>query len=64
MDHKFISAKQFIEARKSDRFIYENSWKESTTAILHAPRQIDKTALAFKIASTVASATAPPSAAI
>lgn len=54
MDHKFISAKSFFTDQKKTSFLYKNIWKEGTTALLHAPREVDKTANAFAIANDIA----------
>ena len=51
MEHKFIKANNFFSEVKKSVFLYENKWKEGTTALIHGPRDIDKTAKAFAIAS-------------
>lgn len=54
MDHKFISAKSFFSDQKKTSFLYKTVWKEGTTTLLHAPREIDKTASALAIANGIA----------
>ena len=51
MEHKFIKANNFFSEVKKSVFLYEKKWKEGTTALIHGPRDIDKTAKAFAIAS-------------
>ncbi len=54
MDHKFLSAKRFFSEVKKAVYLYKNIWKESTTALLHAPREVAKTTTALAIASDIA----------
>ncbi|MDE5555201.1 MAG: DNA recombination/repair protein RecA [Muribaculaceae bacterium] len=54
MNTQFISAKRFFNEVKKTVYLYKNLWKECTTALLHAPREVDKTATALNIASDVA----------
>lgn len=56
MDHKFLSAKRFFSEIKKTVYLYKNLWKEGTTALLHAPREIDKTETALSIANEIATA--------
>ena len=55
MDHKFLSAKRFFSEVKKTVYLYKNLWKEGTTTLLHAPREVEKTAKALEIASDIAS---------
>lgn len=54
MDHKFLSAKRFFSEIKKTIYLCENLWKEGTTALLHAPREVDKTGTALSIANEIA----------
>lgn len=54
MTHQFINAKRFFNEIKKTVYLYKNLWKECTTALLHAPREVDKTATALSVASDVA----------
>lgn len=54
MNTQFITAKRFFNEVKKTVYLYKNLWKECTTALLHAPREVDKTTAALNIASDVA----------
>lgn len=54
MNTQFITAKRFFNEVKKTVYLYKNLWKECTTALLHAPREVDKTTTALNIASDVA----------
>lgn len=55
MNHNFITAKSFFSQDNRPVFLYKNIWKEQTTALLHGPREIDKSELALAIATDIAS---------
>ena len=55
MVHQFIKAKEFFSAVKNTVYLFKNIWKEGTTTLLHAPREVDKTTEAMKIATDLAS---------
>lgn len=54
MTQQFINAKRFFNEIKKTVYLYKNLWKECTTALLHAPRNVDKTATALIIANDIA----------
>lgn len=54
MEHKFIAASNFFSEVKKSVYLYEDKWKEGTTTLIRASRDIDKTAKAFAIASDLA----------
>ena len=54
MTHQFIAAKRFFNEIKKTVYLYKNLWKECTTALLHAPRTVDKTETALSIANDIA----------
>lgn len=54
MKNKFISTTQFFSNLPKVTYLFKNLWKECTTALLHAPREVDKSAKAFEIASALA----------
>ena len=54
MNNRFINAKQFISEVRKAVYLFKNLWRENTTALLHAPRQVDKTAVALDIAAGIA----------
>ncbi len=51
---KFIKAKSFFSEIIKPIFLFKNIWREGTTALLHAPRTVDKTAKALEIANDIA----------
>lgn len=51
---EFIKAKSFFKALVNPMFLYKKLWKAGTTALLHAPRAVDKTSTAIQIANDVA----------
>lgn len=56
MFNKFTSAISFMKNASKSIFLYKNIWKENTTALLHAPRSVDKSAQAIDIAVGLSSA--------
>lgn len=56
MGNKFTSALSFMKNVSKCVFLYKNLWKENTTALLHAPRSVDKSSLAIDIAVNLSSA--------
>lgn len=54
MNHKFVNAKRFFSQSNKPVYLYQNIWKKGTTALLHSPRDIDKTPLALAIADSIA----------
>ncbi len=54
MDHKFISSKNFFSGVRKAVSLYKNIWREGTTALIHGPREADKSARALDIALDVA----------
>lgn len=54
MKHNFLSAKQFGNSIGKAIYLYKNSWKQCTTALIHAPREVDKTDRALDIAVDIA----------
>ena len=54
MNHKFVSAKSYFSDIKKTVFLYKNLWKEGSTALLHAPREVDKSSMALSIANEIA----------
>lgn len=48
---KFISASDFANQVSNPVYLYKNIWREHTTLLLHAPREIDKTEKALDIAA-------------
>lgn len=50
MNQKFVSFSAFIKSTANPVYLHEKIWKENSTALLHAPRQTDKSQLAFDIA--------------
>lgn len=54
MEHQFIKAKKFFSENLHPKFIYKNVWREQTTALLHGPRNLDKTSFAITIADDIA----------
>lgn len=53
MEHKFIAAKDFTSDNIQPAYIYKNIWKENTICLLHASREIDKTAMALDIVNAL-----------
>lgn len=56
MDFKFTHVKRFFTDIRQTVYLYKNIWKEHSTALLRAPRETDKTALALDIAAQLSSA--------
>ena len=54
MEHKFISSDKFFSEVRQTVDLYNNQWREGTTALIHGPRNVDKTAKALEIASDLA----------
>ena len=54
MTHQFIKAADFFRNVTKTVYLYKNVWKEKSTALLHSPRETDKTAMAIDIACSVA----------
>ncbi len=54
MVHQFIKAKEIFAAVKNTVYLFKNIWKEGTTTLLHAPRDVDKTETALSIAADLA----------
>lgn len=51
MSKKLLSAREYYNKVGLPIFLYKNTWKQHTTTLLHAPREVDKTALALSIAT-------------
>lgn len=56
MENKFTSALSFMRNVSKSVFLYKNLWKDNTTALLHAPREVDKSSQAIDIAISLSSA--------
>ncbi len=54
MDSKFLTGPAYADKLLYSHFLYEKLWRQGTTLLLHAPRQIDKVDKALQIASDVA----------
>lgn len=54
MKHNFLSAKQFGNSISKAIYLYKNIWKQCTTALIHAPREVNKTDRALDIAIDIA----------
>ena len=54
MNYDFIAAKKLFNEPDKSVSLYRNLWKEGSTALLHAPRGLDKTGLALSIADEIA----------
>lgn len=54
MVHKFLTAAEFFKNAAKRVYLYKNVWRENSTALLHAPRETDKTATAIDIACDLA----------
>ena len=54
MVHKFLTASEFFKNAAKRVYLYKNIWKENSTALLHGPREADKTAQAIDIACDIA----------
>ncbi len=55
MQHKILSAKSFAKNIRSTVYLFKKLWKQRTTALLHSPREIDKTTFALDIAQEIVS---------
>ena len=53
MTHQLITSAAFKAAANQKENLYKNIWKESTTALLHSSRSVDKTTLALDIAESL-----------
>lgn len=51
MSNKYLSGREYFNKVGMPIFLYNNTWKQHTTSLLHAPRDVDKTALALSIAA-------------
>ena len=51
MKNQLLSATDFVENVKNTVYIYRKLWRENTTALIHAPQSVDKTAKALEIAA-------------
>lgn len=56
MKSQFISASEFFKKVQNTVYLFKKIWKENTTALLHAPRDVDKTAKAVEIAADITAA--------
>ncbi len=56
MIHQFLTAAEYFKKVAQTVYLYKNIWKEHTTALLHAPRETDKTSEALTIACDLAAA--------
>lgn len=54
MEHKFTVSNLFFSAVRKTVSLYKNLWKEGTTALIHGPRSVDKSAKALDIALELA----------
>ena len=54
MTHRFLTAAEYFKKAAKTVFLYKQLWSENSTALLHAPRETDKTAKAIEIACEVA----------
>lgn len=59
MEHLFIASKTFFSSVSEAVSLYRNIWKEDTTALIRAPRDTDKTAVALGIAAELAASGRP-----
>ena len=55
MTPRFLTAAEYFKTTAKTVYLYKNLWKENSTALLHAPRETDKTATAIDIACDIAS---------
>lgn len=55
MQHKILSAMAFAKNIRSTVYLFKKLWKQRTTALLHAPRETDKTKIALDIAEEIGS---------
>ena len=53
--NRFLTADAYLKNTATPVFLYKKLWKENTTALLHAPCETDKTALALTVACELAS---------
>lgn len=53
MKSQLISSANFFKSVKNTVYLFKKLWKENTTALLHAPRNVDKTAKAVEIAADI-----------
>ena len=56
MKSPLISASEFFKKVQNTVYLFKNLWKENTTALLHAPLDVDKTAKAVEIAADITAA--------
>ena len=54
MDHKFISSTKFFSEVTKTVYLYGKVWREATTALIHGPRAVDKSAGALDFALDIA----------
>lgn len=54
MKSQLITSANFFKSVKNTVYLFKKIWKENTTALLHAPREVDKTAKAIEIAAEIA----------
>ena len=54
MDHKFISSTKFFSEVTKTVYLYGKVWREATTALIHGPRALDKSAGALDFALDIA----------
>lgn len=51
---KFLSAAEFFKNAAKTVYLYKKLWKAQSTALLHSPRETDKSGLALEIACDIA----------
>ena len=54
MTHRFLTAAEYFKNAAKTVYLYKQLWSENSTALLHAPRETDKTAKAIEIACDAA----------
>lgn len=54
MTHRFLTAAEYFKNAAKTVFLYKHLWSENSTALLHTPRETDKSATAIEIACNVA----------
>lgn len=50
MENRFKTAAEYVNTLGTSNYLFENIWEENTTALIHSPRETDKTAAALAIA--------------
>ncbi len=59
MENRFKLADSYIGTLSPNADLYKNIWSENTACLLHAPRELDKSALAVDIALSITARNTP-----